>query len=96
MLSYAEDKRLMELGATNSLSTSQLMLYSAACAVGVDMLPISSTLGIKWIKNLLLDMYVVSNIKKKPLGVRLLPTNAKPGDLVDIWFFKKVPVPEMK
>ncbi|RLE53177.1 MAG: hypothetical protein DRJ33_01780 [Candidatus Methanomethylicota archaeon] len=96
MLSYAEDERLMELGAADSLSISQLMLYSMACAVGIDMLPIPSTLGIKWIKNLLLDMFTISDIKKKPLGVRLLPTNAKPGDLVDIWFFKNVPIPKMK
>lgn len=96
MLSYAEDWRLMELGSSGKLSLSQLMLYCTTCAVGLDMLPIPPSLEVRWIKNLLHDVVVLSDVKGEPLVIRLLPVNARPGEEVDVWLFKKVPVPRLR
>jgi len=95
MLPYAEDRGLMELGAQGKLTLWRLLVYSLACVAGLDMIPVPSRVGVKWVKGVIADAFTIARIKGKPLGVRLLPANAEVGDVIDAWFFKGVPIPRL-
>ncbi len=91
MLPVAEDDRLKELASRARLRLRELVGLSTVCVAGVDMvvLPLSEPARLARIMS---DIFAAAMSKGRPMGVRLILAEARPGDWVDIDKFGSVPV----
>lgn len=95
MLPYAEDSRLMKLGANGKLTAYDLLSYASICVAGFDV-PVLPKMNDKTLKSLLLDIYSILASKNKSSGMRLILTNDHWGEIVDLGFLGKAPVMKLK
>lgn len=77
MFSLLEDSHLAKANNQRHLSLEKLMLYSAVCGCGIDMVPVPGDILDEELVNLFLDVAALSTVLKKPLGVRVLPIPLK-------------------
>ncbi|MFP3178561.1 MAG: DUF711 family protein [Thermocladium sp.] len=90
MLPLAEDERLKERARAGFITFKDLVTYSSVCVAGVDMVPIPMN-DIDHVAGVVADLYAVSQVKKRPIGLRLIPSVKETGD-VDIEGFGETPV----
>jgi len=90
MLPYAEDDGLKSAGERGLLKARDLLLYSAVCVAGPDMIVVPAS--IERLAGFILDTYTLWLIKRKPLSLRVIPVSASVGEAVDLGRFGKVPV----
>lgn len=77
MYSLLEDDYLARRNNQKNLSIDALMLYSAVCGCGLDMVPVPGDILEEEISSLILDVAGMAITLQKPLGVRLLPIPMK-------------------
>ncbi|TRM93340.1 DUF711 domain-containing protein [Sulfolobus sp. A20-N-G8] len=88
MLPIAEDNILRERVKEGSLTLKDILLMSYFCVAGIDMVGVYSNLSIY--ENLLKDIYYIQHVKRRPYGVRLIPTHGNPvlsnmfGEIPDV------------
>lgn len=95
MLPYAEDSRLMELGAKGILTAYDLLSYAPICVAGFDV-AVLPKMDNKTLKSILLDIYSVLMSKNKSSGIRIILTNGQWGEIADLGFLGKAPVMKLK
>lgn len=95
MLPYAEDSRLMELGAKGKLTAYDLLSYSPICVAGFDV-AVLPKMNDKTLKSLLLDTYSILTSKNRPSGIRIILTHNQWGEIADLGFLGKAPVMKLK
>lgn len=88
MLPYAEDSSLIDAGKEGVLKAHHLLLYTATCVAGPDMLIVPNDPEKLW--RFLLDVYSVWLVKQKPISTRIIPVSGKPGDKVELGKFGTV------
>ncbi len=85
MIPVEEDDLLRSRVAEGVLSFRDLIHFAAYCIVGVDMAIVGrSDLDIV---KVLSDLIVISRIKGRPLGIRVIPVDSSPGSMVDLGRF---------
>ncbi|MCS7099632.1 MAG: DUF711 family protein [Sulfolobales archaeon] len=72
MLPVAEDNKLKEHVKRDALKIEDLIAFSTVCVAGLDMVAVPR--DFNYLKNLLTDTYTAYLVKKKPYGVRVIPT----------------------
>ena len=77
MYSPLEDTELAAAMSARQLGLTDLMLWSAVCGCGLDMVPIPGAALVEQVVGLLLDVASLSCTLEKPLGVRVLPIPGK-------------------
>lgn len=89
MLPVEEDNVLKERAREGKIALRDLIAFSSVCVAGVDMavLPRRHALSGRVLKNILEDLLAVSQIKGKPVGMRLILADGLPGDTVDLGRF---------
>jgi hypothetical protein len=75
MYSVLEDDYLALRNKQKNLTLDGLLMYSAVCGCGIDMVPVAGDILEEEIASIILDVAGLSVALKKPLGVRLLPIN---------------------
>ncbi|MCD6464794.1 DUF711 family protein [Candidatus Bathyarchaeota archaeon] len=90
MLPYAEDNGLKRLGEEGLIKARDLLLYTATCVAGPDM--IVTPADEEKLAGFIKDVYVIYTIKRRPLATRIIPVSGKPGDKVDLKRFGEVSV----
>jgi len=84
MYSVLEDTGLSNRYSDAEVGVSDLLLLSTSCGCGIDMLPLSDRSSQKSISSLFFDIFSISSVMSKPLGIRILPIpNSRPGDLTN-------------
>lgn len=78
MLPVAEDRVLTERVAEGSLRLRDLIALSFVCVAGLDMVAVRSDKEV--IKSIIKAMYAVYYTKRRPVGMRVIPTSG--GDVV--------------
>lgn len=81
MLPVLEDKRLAELGMTQTgnaanspqLTIQKLLYISSVCGVGIDTVPIPGNVSEDSLSSLILDVAALAGRWKKPLSCRVFP-----------------------
>ncbi|MDK2463214.1 MAG: DUF711 family protein [Candidatus Korarchaeota archaeon] len=91
MLPVAEDDRLKELASRGKLRLRDLVGLSTVCVAGVDMVALP-LFNPPTLAKLMMDALAAAAIKGRPLGLRLILADARPGDWVDLGRFGSVPV----
>ncbi len=92
MLPLAEDNGLKTRARERDIELKDLVMYCLACVAGLDMIPIPEWTEDKVLMFLLRDLSTISIVKKKTLGVRLIPVGVEAGEEVDLGEFGKTPV----
>ena len=89
MLPVEEDNVLKERARQGRISLRDLIAFSSICVAGVDMtvLPKEQVLSGHVLRNIIWDLLAVSEVRKKPIGMRLILANGSPGDAVDLGRF---------
>ncbi len=77
MLPVMEDATLARRAAEGRLTLDQLLLYSAVCGTGLDVVPLPGDTPQETIESIIRDMAALSIKWKKPLSARLLPVPGK-------------------
>lgn len=90
MLPYAEDNGLKKLGEDGLIKARDLLLYTATCVAGPDM--IVTPADREKLAHFVKDVCAVYMIKRKPLATRIIPASGKPGDKIDLKIFGKASV----
>lgn len=90
MLPYAEDSRLMELGSMGIIGPEDLISLISVCVAGLDMVVVRA--DERDIRGMIEDSVSVAVRRKKRIGIRIVPTDANPGDTVKLGRFGDVPV----
>ncbi len=73
MLPVAEDERLKRLVEMGKLGVEDLIALSTACVAGLDMVAVPRDRD--YLRRLFADTYAAFSIKKRPYGVRIIPTD---------------------
>ncbi len=73
MLPVAEDERLKRLVEAGELRLEDLIAFSTACVAGLDMVAVPR--DPDYLRRLFADTYAAFSIKKRPYGVRVIPTD---------------------
>jgi uncharacterized protein (UPF0210 family) len=82
-----EDNVLASRGAEGILTVNDLLLYSAVCGTGLDMIPLAGDISVEEISPILLDVAALALRLGKPLTARLMPIpNKKAGDEIKFNF----------
>lgn len=92
MLPVGEDDLLKERVLSGEVYLEDLARLASVCVAGVDMVAVERSWAEKWLKGYLVDLFEISNIKRRLMGARILPVNAKAGSVVDFSKFGKIPV----
>lgn len=85
MMPVAEDNKLKELVKSGELRVEDLVALSTACVAGLDMVAVPRDFA--YLRGLFADTYTAFSIKRRPYGVRIVPTDksvvklARFGDL---------------
>lgn len=97
MLPVAEDNLLKKRVLEGKLRVSDLVHLAMFCVSGVDMAAIyvGSKKQREKLKRLLYDAYALSIVKRRSIGIRLIPTSAKPSEIISIEKFGDVPVADV-
>jgi len=77
MLPILEDATLAHRAAEGRIGIDQLLLYSAVCGTGLDVLPLPGDISEEALGAIIRDVAALSVQWKKPLSVRLLPVPGK-------------------
>ncbi len=94
MLPLAEDERLKVRAREGLITFSKLVKYVMACVAGVDMVPIPSN-QIPLIKELINDLHTIVSIKRRSIGLRLIPYPGSEAEVDLGGDFGKTPVLDM-
>ena len=87
MLPVLEDSYLARRSADGALGVYDLLLYSAVCGTGLDIVPLPGDITPEEIEPLLLDIAALALRLNKPLTARLMPIPGKKvGDKTDFSF----------
>ncbi|HJS28459.1 MAG TPA: DUF711 family protein [Anaerolineales bacterium] len=82
-----EDSVLAQRSAEGRLGVNDLLLFSAVCGSGLDIVPLPGETTAEEIEPLLLDLSALALRLNKPLGARLMPIPGKvAGDPTDFNF----------
>lgn len=73
MLPVAEDNKLKELAKSGNLRVKDLVALSTFCVAGLDMVAIPAER--EYLRKLFEDTYTAYYVKRRPYGVRIIPTN---------------------
>ncbi|MEM4461773.1 MAG: DUF711 family protein [Candidatus Bathyarchaeia archaeon] len=93
MLPVAEDNILKERVCEGMLRLRDLVALSCFCVAGVDMVVIPIDISEKVLEGVMLDLYEVSRLKGRPIGLRvILYPGVEQGDRVDLGVFGITPV----
>lgn len=92
MLPIAEDNLLKVRAIEERYTVRDLMSYISVCVAGLDMVPVAKPLKYDAVARLIMDLKALSEAKKKPLGLRLIPIQAEPGSIIEIKMFGRLPV----
>ena len=79
MYPVLEDKFLTESNDAGLLSMESLLLYSAVCGCGPDMIPLPGDISEREIASVILDMCSLALLLDKPLIARLVPIPNRRG-----------------
>jgi len=77
MLPVLEDYTLGQSAAQGTLAVSALLLFSAVCGTGLDVIPLPGDTSAEEIYPVLLDLSALALRLNKPLTARLLPMPGK-------------------
>ncbi|HET9017006.1 MAG TPA: DUF711 family protein [Thermomicrobiaceae bacterium] len=77
MLPVLEDVVLGRRAAQGTYTVNDLLLYSAVCGLGLDVVPLPGDTGIDDLRGLLLDVATLATRLDKPLSARLMPLPGK-------------------
>jgi hypothetical protein len=77
MLPVLEDSTLAQRAAEGSLSVTELLLFSAVCGAGLDVIPLPGNTTPEEIYPILLDLGALALRLNKPLTARLMPVPGK-------------------
>jgi uncharacterized protein (UPF0210 family) len=91
MLPVAEDNLLKKRVKEGEINLSNLISYTIACVAGLDMVALPEG-SEKMLSKILNDLHVIYLVKRRAMGARMIITNLKPGDEIDLGMFGKVPV----
>lgn len=87
MLPVLEDGTLAQRAAEGSLSVTELLMFSAVCGAGLDVIPLPGDTTPEEIYPILLDIGALALRLNKPLTARLMPIPGKrAGDLTTFNF----------
>jgi len=86
MLPVAEDLRLKELAKSGELRVEDLVALSTFCVAGLDMVAVPRDLD--YLRRLFEDTYAAYYVKRRPYGVRVIPTDR---DVVVLRRFGELP-----
>ncbi|MEL7645392.1 MAG: DUF711 family protein [Anaerolineaceae bacterium] len=87
MLPVLEDSGLARRAAEGSLNAADLLLCSAVCGTGLDVIPLPGDTSAEQLYPLLLDLGALALRLNKPLTARLMPIpGKKAGDLTEFDF----------
>ncbi len=87
MLPVLEDGTLAQRAAEGSLSVTELLMFSAVCGAGLDVIPLPGETSAEVIYPILLDLGALALRLNKPLTARLMPIPGKQaGDLTTFDF----------
>ena len=93
MLPVAEDNVLKQRIAEGSLDVYRLLHLTYACVAGLDMVLVPRS---QWSKEkasaIIAETVTASELKQKPLGIRIVAVDAEPGEWIEIGDFGKTPV----
>ncbi len=92
MLPVAEDNVLKERVAAGDVKLRDLVHLAAACVAGVDMAVVSDNTPSRVIEGVFKDLFEISRLKGKAIGVRMLFTPVEPEEMVKLTFFGWTPV----
>jgi uncharacterized protein (UPF0210 family) len=83
MLPVLEDLRLAQRAAEGRFNLNDLLLYSAVCGTGLDVVPIPGEVDPERLAAIVGDVAALAHKLQKPLAVRLLPIPGKvAGEIV--------------
>jgi hypothetical protein len=77
MLPVCEDFGLAQRAGERTYNLTNLLLYSAVCGCGLDVLPLPGDIEVDEIRAILLDVATLAIRLNKPLSARLLPAPGK-------------------
>jgi uncharacterized protein (UPF0210 family) len=77
MLPVCEDIGLAQRASEGTFGLTDLLLYSAVCGCGLDVVPLPGDITVEKIEAILLDMARLAITLDKPLSARLLPAPGK-------------------
>ena len=77
MLPVCEDYGLAERANEETYTLTNLLLYSAVCGCGLDIVPLPGDIAVENIEAILLDVATLAITLNKPLAARLLPVPGK-------------------
>ncbi len=80
----SEDAGMTEAAISGSLTFETLIMMSAVCNTGIDMVGISKTADKREVASLILDELSLGLSLNKSLGVRLVPVDGSPGTVIDL------------
>jgi len=87
MLPVLEDSGLAQRAAEGRLSAEELLLCSAVCGTGLDVIPLPGDTNAEQLYPLLLDLAALALRLNKPLTARLMPIpGKKAGDPTEFDF----------
>jgi uncharacterized protein (UPF0210 family) len=92
MLPVAEDNVLKERVAAGDVKLRDLVHLASACVSGVDMTVVSDDAPSRLIEGVLKDLFEISVLKGKAVGLRIIFAPAEPGEAVKLDFFGWTPV----
>ena len=77
MYSLLEDDYLALRNKQKNFTLDSLMLYSAVCGCGIDMVPVPGDILDEEVSAIIFDIAALAATLNKPLGVRILPVIGK-------------------
>ena len=87
MLPVLEDAGLGARAAEGTLTTKDLLLYSAVCGTGLDTIPLPGDASAGQLSAVLLDVAALAVRLNKPLTARLMPIPGKAAGEVTAFDF---------
>jgi uncharacterized protein (UPF0210 family) len=82
MLPVCEDFGLAQRAGERTYNLVNLLLYSAVCGCGLDVVPLPGDITVETIEGILLEVATLAIALDKPLSARLLPApGKKAGDM---------------
>ncbi len=94
MLPMAEDSLLMEMVSKGSLRVRDLLYMSSYCVTGLDMVVLPKV-EVRTLAKLIGDVLASGRVKNRVVGLRLIPVDEKPGEVVKLGMFGEVPVMDL-
>lgn len=84
MLPVCEDFGLAQRASERTYNLVNLLLYSAVCGCGLDVVPLPGDITVETIQGILLEVATLAITLNKPLSARLFPSpGKKAGDMTD-------------